>query len=313
MKKNSNPSELPQEEKPNQRQESARRQKPSIPSWIKMQVPGGKKYTQVKKAVNSRNLNTVCLQANCPNIGDCLCLGTVTFMIMGSHCTRNCRYCAVTTGNPEPLNLEEPTLIAEAIKELDLTYAVITSVTRDDLPDGGAQHFANTISEIKRLNPQCKVEVLVPDFKGSQKESLDIIYNAKPDVFNHNIEVVPSLFPKVRAQGNFQLSLKLLSAASKLGMKVKSGMMIGLGETRGEIEETLEALFHSGVKILTIGQYLRSSKENLPVSYYYKESYFEELKEKALKIGFNKVASGAMVRSSWHAAEIAQEDKEDEQ
>jgi lipoic acid synthetase len=223
---------------------------------------------------------------------------------MGKECTRNCKYCAVSHHSPAPLDPDEPQKIAEAVKELNLSYAVITSVTRDDLEEGGASHFAKTVYAIRELSPDCKIELLVPDFKDSQKISFNIIKESNPDVFNHNIEVVPSLFPSVRPQGDYQTSLALLKRAANANCVVKSGLMIGLGETESEIEETLSDLYQHGVRLLTVGQYLRSSKDNLKVSRYYNEEYFNQLKELALEIGFTQANCGPMVRSSYHAAEL---------
>lgn len=278
-----------------------------IPKWIKFTVPSGETYLKVKRAINSRNLNTVCLQAKCPNIGECLCNGTATFMIMGDNCTRNCLYCAVSHDKPQVLNAKEPQLIADAIKELELEYAVITSVTRDDLDDGGASHFAKTINAIKESSPNCGVEVLVPDFKKSMKKSADLIFSANPEVFNHNIEVVKRIFPKVRAGGDFEKSLELLNYASLNKMKVKSGLMVGLGETTTEIFSTLQELKSAGVQIITIGQYLRATKENIKVEHYYTPDDFKEIKKEAEKMGFQKVIAAPMARSSYHAKESSRE------
>jgi len=282
-----------------------------IPNWIRITIPGGEKYVSVKRAINSRKLNTVCLQARCPNIGECLCSGTATFMIMGNNCTRNCRYCAVTCAKPDSLREDEPKLIGEAVKELELKYAVITSVTRDDLPDGGALHFANTIKWIKKLSPNCGVEILVPDFRDSRLESIKIVLDAKPDIFNHNIEVAKKLFPEVRPEGSYTDSLELLKEVSSKGTTLKSGMMVGLGESIDEIYETMQDLKDVGVEILTVGQYLRSSKENLPVVTYYTPSQFDEIKERGLAMGFKEVISAPMVRSSYHAKEASEQIRED--
>jgi len=275
----------------------------SKPSWLKVSIPGGKEYSLIKKSVQGRGLHTVCAEARCPNIGECFSCGTATFMIMGSICSRNCRYCAVEQGIPEELNLEEPVNIAKAIKELKLTYSVITSVTRDDLPDGGADFYVETIRQIRKLNPQCSIEVLIPDFKDHWQSSVDKIIEIKPKVINHNIEVVKNLYNNLRPMGDYDLSLKILQRVSDSQITSKSGLMIGFGESIEDIRETLQNLKSTGVESLTVGQYLKSHKNAYAVAKYYHPDEFKEIEEYALHLGFSKVKSGPLVRSSYHAGD----------
>lgn len=275
-----------------------------LPEYLKRPIIDTDTTRNVRRILKTKCLNTVCENARCPNKNECYTKNTATFLIMGNNCTRNCRYCNISCAKPEPLDLEEPKHVAQAVHDLGLKYAVITSVTRDDLPDGGAEHFANCIYEIRKLTPNTKIEILTPDFKG-QKESLDIIIKSKPDVFNHNIETVKSLFKTVRPQGNYQTSLDVLKYIKENSdILTKSGLMIGLGETWEQIEETLVDLHSVKCDILTIGQYIQPSKEHLPVGKYYTLDEYEKLKELANKIGIKHHQIGPLVRSSYRASEL---------
>lgn len=259
---------------------------------------------KIKKLLRSLNLHTVCEEANCPNIGECFSKKTATFMILGDICTRNCPYCSVSHGKPLPPDPLEPTKVAMAVKKLGLRYVVITSVDRDDLPDGGASQFVKVIQKIKEISPDIKIEVLIPDFKG-KIDSLKLVVEAKPDVINHNIETVKNLYKKVRPGGNYQRSLKVLKEIKELNQNIvtKSGFMVGLGENLQEIEELLIDLKENNVDIVTIGQYLQPSKENMPVIKYYTDEEFSYIENMANKIGFKQVFCGKLVRSSYHAAD----------
>jgi len=276
-----------------------------IPSWIKFKIPGGKNYSHIKGIIKEYNLNTVCLEAHCPNIGECLNKGSATFLILGNICTRNCKYCSVETGIPNGYDLDEPIRVAQAIKKLNLKYVVITSVTRDDLDDGGARLFAETILEIRKISPKCKIEILPPDFKKSQDLSLKIIAGAKPDLFNHNIEVVHSLYSQLRPQGDYQSSLNLLQKArGRYGLTTKSGLMIGFGESMDDIKKTLVDVQNVGCEILTVGQYLKSSPNGFDVVKFYTPDEFNKIKKIALNLGFSIVLSAPLVRSSYGADKI---------
>src|SRR5574344_1080712 len=267
-----------------------------LPDFLKRPIIDTDKTKSVRKILKAKCLNTVCENARCPNKNECYTKNTATFLIMGNDCTRNCRYCNISCAKPEPLDLEEPKHIAEAIQALNLKYAVITSVTRDDLPDGGAEHFANCIKEIRKLNEDVKIEILTPDFKGSEA-SLNTIIDAKPDVFNHNIETVRRVFKTARPQGNYDTSLKVLKyIKDNSNIKTKSGLMIGLGETFSDIEETLCDLKSVGVDILTIGQYIQPSKNHLEVEKFYAEDEYEDLKKLAKKCGIIHYQIGPLVR-----------------
>jgi lipoic acid synthetase len=259
---------------------------------------------KIKKLLRKLNLHTVCEEANCPNIGDCFSRKTATFMIMGDVCTRNCPYCNVSHGKPQALDPQEPENVANAVKTLGLKHVVITSVDRDDLPDGGASHFANVIQKVREINPGITIEVLIPDFKGSI-ESLKTVLDANPEVVNHNIETVKELYKIVRPQGNYERSLKILKSIKEISPKTisKSGFMVGLGETKEQIINLMEDLYKNNVEILTIGQYLQPSKNHLPVYRYYSEEEFREFEEIGYKIGFKYVFSGVLVRSSFNAQE----------
>ncbi len=267
-------------------------------------MPGGPNYTKLKGIMRESDLHTVCEEARCPNIGECWERQTATFMILGDTCTRACTYCAVNTGTPSGLDLEEPIRLARTVVNLSLKYVVITSVNRDDLPDGGAFVFAQCIKQIRKNLPSCKIEVLTPDFEGNL-DSLQVVMDAGPDTFNHNIETVRRVFPRVRAKGDFDLSLKILSQAKEFNRTAvtKSGMMVGLGETMDEIVQTMEDLRKVDCELLTIGQYLRPSQKHAPISKWYTPKEFEELRKQGENLGFKNVASGPLVRSSYHAEE----------
>lgn len=280
---------------------------PRLPEYLKRPIIDTEKTKTVRRILKSKCLNTVCEGARCPNKSECYSANTATFLIMGQVCTRNCRYCNISTEKPQPLDLEEPRHVAEAIKELGLKFAVITSVTRDDLPDGGAEHFKNCIEEIRKIC-DAKIEILTPDFRSKTDfskplyNSLDTIISAKPDVFNHNIETVRSLFKTARPQGDYDRSLEVLKYVKEnSAITTKSGLMVGLGETIDEIEETFADLKNAGVDILTVGQYIQPSKQHLPVDKYYTLEEFENLKVLAHKIGFKNFQIGPLVRSSYHA------------
>ena len=285
-----------------------------LPEYLKRPIIDTEKTKTVRRILKTKCLNTVCEGARCPNKSECYSRNTATFLIMGNVCTRNCRYCNIGTARPEPLDLDEPRHVAEAVKELGLKYAVITSVTRDDLDDGGAEHFKNCIEEIRKIT-DAKIEILTPDFKGSKK-ALDLIIQAHPEVFNHNIETTKSLFKTARPQGDYARSIEVLKYIKENSdIIVKSGMMVGLGEGAGvnegvnagvnegvnEIEETLYDLKEAGVDIITIGQYIQPSKSHLPVAKYYTLEEFEELKKLAERIGFKNYQINPLVRSSYNA------------
>ena len=271
------------------------------PAWIRAKAPQGPVYERLTRLMRGLELHTVCEEAHCPNLGECWSRGTATFMILGDVCTRACGFCAVRTGLPgRPPDPGEPRRVAEAVARMGLRHAVITSVNRDDQPDGGATIFAATIREIRARVPGCAVEVLIPDFKG-RWDALQAVADARPDVLNHNVETVPRLYRTARAGASFPRSLELLRRSKGAGLLTKSGVMVGLGEERIEIEETIQAIRSSGTDVLTVGQYLRPSVEHLPVRRYYSPSEFDELRAFALALGFAHVESGPLVRSSYHA------------
>lgn len=275
-----------------------------LPEYLKRPIIDTEKTRTVRRILKTNCLNTVCENARCPNKNECYTKNTATFLIMGNVCTRNCRYCNIGCAKPDPLDMDEPMHVAQAVKELGLKYSVITSVTRDDLPDGGAEHFAKCIDKIRKLVPDVKIEILTPDFKG-EHSALDRIISAHPDVFNHNIETVKELFKTARPQAIYNRSLDVLKYIKENSdIITKSGMMIGLGETFEQIEETLTDLKKAGCDILTIGQYIQPSKEHLPVAEYYKPEDYETLKTLAQKIGFKHYQIGPLVRSSYRAAEL---------
>jgi len=279
--------------------------KPKIekPSWIKMQLPVAEEYKKLKQLIQKNNLNSVCEEASCPNIGECFSHGIATFMILGDICTRRCPFCDVAHGRPESVNENEPKHLAEAISKLGLKYVVITSVDRDDLRDGGAQHFADCIKMIREQNPSIKIEILVPDFRGRMNKAIDILITQPPDVFNHNLETIPRLYKKVRPGSDYQHSLNLLKDFKDKFPEIptKSGLMLGLGESYEEIIEVLEGLKKHQVDMVTMGQYLQPTIHHLPVERYLNPDEFESLRLDALKMGFQSVASAPMVRSSYHA------------
>jgi lipoic acid synthetase len=274
------------------------------PEWLKAKVPGGETYREIKETMRGLSLHTVCEEARCPNIGECWNNRTATFMILGNVCTRSCGFCAVLTGKPQALDLGEPDRVADAAKRMGLEHAVITSVNRDELADGGASIFAATIRAIRREVPGCAVEVLTPDFKGD-REAIGTVIEARPDTFNHNIETVPRLYPAVRPQAKYRRSLEVLRYAKKLNPDglTKSGFMVGLGEVREEVLGTMRDLREHEVDILTIGQYLRPTEDHLPMTRYYSPKEFAELRKEGFAMGFRHVESGPLVRSSYHAHE----------
>ncbi len=274
------------------------------PEWLKVRAPGSENYHRLKGLMRSLGLHTVCEEANCPNIGECWHHGTATFMILGDTCTRSCGYCNVTHGAPKPPDVEEPVKVGSAIATLALDYVVITSVDRDDLPDCGASHFARTIAETRARIPSCRLEVLIPDFKGDES-ALRVVLDARPDVLNHNIETVPRLYRTARPGGRYDRALQLLDRSRSYAPAIptKSGLMVGLGEDWDEVVATLRDLRSAGCQIVTIGQYLRPSLANLPMARYYAPTEFAELKRLALEMGFGHCESGPLVRSSYHAHE----------
>jgi lipoic acid synthetase len=295
------------------------------PAWLKKPLPQGGDYQRVKQLLSTARLTTVCQEANCPNMFECFAKNTATFMILGSECTRHCRFCNITANATLPVDPDEPQRVARAAQKLGLKYVVVTSVTRDDLPDGGAAHFAAVINALKacppepgsdqipeKTNPEkikkvqpIKIEVLIPDFKGNIKD-LKTVVSANPDVVNHNIETVASCYETVRPEAKYQRSLTLLQNVKTLNssMPVKSGIMVGLGETMAELAQTMEDLFAHGCDILTIGQYLQPTRMHLEIKRYYSPEEFKELEQTARKIGFSRVAAGPFVRSSYNAQDL---------
>lgn len=281
-----------------------------LPNWFKQRVPRVDEMADVSYVLSDLKLNTVCQSALCPNMCQCFAKKTATFMIMGDICTRNCTFCAVTKGKPSPLADDEPDRIAAAVKRLGLEYVVITSVTRDDLDDGGASHFARTIETVRSVCPGTKVEVLIPDFQGLET-AVETVINAKPAVINHNIETVPRLYSQVRPLAGYRRSLDLLSSIKRIdpGMVTKSGLMLGLGETREEVLKTMRELRESGCNLLTLGQYLAPSSQHHPVINYVTPEEFSDYIQPALEMGFSGIASAPLVRSSYKAAELYQQGK----
>lgn len=271
-----------------------------LPPWFKIRLSTGENAAKVQNLVSRNNLHTVCRSAACPNRLECWNAGTATFMILGDVCTRRCGFCNVGKGTPSGTDAGEPDRVAAAVKSLGLTYAVVTSVTRDDLPDGGASLFAQTIRAIRKEAPDCRVEVLIPDFQGSEASLMSVLGEG-PHVLNHNLETVPSLYSRVRPRADYGRSIELLTRAAKHGAIVKSGIMLGLGESADELMLVLRELRAAGCSILTLGQYLRPRASNLPVEKYYHPDEFLQLREQALALGFRTVASGPLVRSSYHA------------
>ena len=276
---------------------------PSKPDWIRVKIPASSKISHIKNKLRQHKLASVCEEASCPNLGECFSNGTATFMIMGDICTRRCPFCDVAHGKPRPLDENEPRELAEAIREMGLSYVVITSVDRDDLKDSGAQHFANCIIETRKHNPDIKVEILVPDFRGRIDIALSILEPIPPDVFNHNLETVRRLYKKARPGADYQYSLDLLKAYKSIRPDVvtKSGLMLGLGEEIDEVKQVLQDLKAHDVDMITLGQYLQPSKDHLKVERFVHPSEFDMLSAYAEGLGFSQVASGPLVRSSYHA------------
>ncbi|TAL12302.1 MAG: lipoyl synthase [Nitrospirae bacterium] len=278
--------------------------RPRLPAWFKVRVHEGPGYREIRRLTTELNLHTICEEARCPNVWECWNSRTATFLILGDICTRRCRYCAVTTGRPHPPDDAEPERVASAVKALGLRHAVLTSVNRDELPDGGARMFAETIRAVRRELPACTIEVLIPDFLG-EESALQTVLAARPDILNHNIETVPRLFPSVRPQGRYERSVELLRGASSRGALTKSGLMVGLGESMEEVVAVLRDLRAAGCSIASVGQYLQPTRAHWPVQRFYKPEEFQQLKEEGLSLGFRHVESGPLVRSSYHAAQQA--------
>jgi lipoic acid synthetase len=272
------------------------------PDWIKVRAPSGETYEMVRTLMRSKQLHTVCEEAMCPNMGECWGSGTATFLMMGDTCTRSCRFCDIKTGRPSPLDWQEPNRIAQSVQAMNLRHVVITSVNRDERPDGGAPIFAMVIRRIRQLQPGCSIEVLIPDFKG-KRDALKIVMDAQPEILNHNVETVPRMFRTVQPQDHYEWAEATLRNAKELDPLVltKSGIMVGLGETFDEVVEVLHDLASWGVDILTIGQYLQPSKKHMPIDRYYTLEEFAELKRIGLELGFKWIESAPLVRSSYHA------------
>jgi lipoic acid synthetase len=272
------------------------------PDWLKVKIGSGKNYSKMKSLLRTAKLHTICEEAKCPNIAECFNSGTAVFLILGDTCTRNCRYCNVRNGKPQDINLDEPIEVAESVKKLGLKYVIITSVTRDDLNDGGANVFFATVNKVKKLNKECKVEVLIPDFKGDI-DALKKVIDSRPNVINHNIEVVEDLFPIIRPEGDYKTSLNVLKNIKEInsGIRSKSGFMVGLGENQDQIIKIMQDLRRVNVDFLTIGQYLQPTKNHAEIKKYYPPEEFNEFKQTALSMGFKHVESGPLVRSSYHA------------
>ncbi len=270
------------------------------PDWLKIQLPKGENYKAIQQIVEQHGLHTICTSGKCPNMGECWSLGTATFMIAGDICTRSCKFCNTKTGKPLPLDVNEPIKIARSIKLMNLKHAVVTSVDRDDLDDLGATHWAQTIESIKKINPDTTIEVLIPDFQG-KKLLIDKVIQQKPEIISHNLETVRRLTPLVRSAAKYDVSLSVLNHIATNGVRAKSGIMLGLGETRDEIIETMDNLVENSTYILTLGQYLQPTLQHLPVERYVHPDEFDELKEIGLSRGLKIVESGPLVRSSYHA------------
>lgn len=276
-----------------------------LPEWLKREIIDPEKTKSVRRILRENKLNTVCESARCPNKSECYKKNTATFMILGKNCTRSCRFCSVNSLSPEEINPQEPKMVASAVQKLGIQYAVITSVTRDDLPDGGAEHFARTIMEIRKLNTEIKIEILTPDFEG-KKEAIDIVTAAKPDVINHNIETVKRLYPKVRPQALYERSLEFIRYVKSAAPDIftKSGFMLGLGEKEDEVFQLIEDLKYCGCDIVTVGQYIQPSKKHLPVEKYYTPKEFESLKQQAISLGIKYPVFSPLARSSYKASEV---------
>lgn len=279
-------------------------QPPRKPDWLKVRFPAGPNYARIDRLHREQGLHSVCRSAACPNQGECWEQGTATFMILGNHCTRDCRFCNVAHATPLAVDPQEVGKVARAISELGLRHAVVTSVTRDDLADGGAGHFAAVTRAIRECSPQCRVELLIPDLQGNHA-ALKIILAARPDVLGHNLETVPRLYPVARQGADYRRSLELLAAATEIapGIPTKSGLMLGMGETTAELLAVMQDLRQAGCAMLTLGQYLQPTREHLPVHRYCEPCEFSELRQAGLRLGFSHVEAGPLVRSSYHAAE----------
>ena len=270
------------------------------PEWLKINIGANERYTETKRIVESHCLHTICSSGRCPNMGECWGRGTATFMIGGGICTRSCKFCNTPTGRPLPLDPKEPAHVAESVRLMKLSHAVITSVDRDDLPDLGASHWASTIQEVRRMNPDTTIEVLIPDFQG-RAELIAQVIEASPDIIAHNMETIRRISPLVRSAARYDTSLKVLQQIAESGIKTKSGIMVGLGETPAEVEELMDDLLQAGCQIMTIGQYLQPSHRHYPVAEYVTPEQFRRYKEIGLQKGFEQVESGPLVRSSYHA------------
>lgn len=270
------------------------------PEWLKISIGANERYTETKRIVESHCLHTICSSGRCPNMGECWGRGTATFMIGGNICTRSCKFCNTQTGRPLPLDPQEPTHVAESVRLMKLSHAVVTSVDRDDLPDLGAAHWAQTIREIRRLNPETTIEVLIPDFQ-RRKELVEQVIEARPDIISHNMETVRRISPLVRSAARYDTSLEVIRQIAASGITAKSGIMVGLGETPAEVEELMDDLRAAGCQIMTIGQYLQPSHRHYPVAEYVTPEQFKRYEETGLAKGFTQVESGPLVRSSYHA------------
>ena len=270
------------------------------PDWLKVKAPVGQTYTNLRNMIHSKSLHTVCEEARCPNIGECWGSGTATFMILGDICIRNCRFCAITTGKPKAPDPHEPQNVAESIKSMGVRHAVITSVNRDELPDQGSEHWAKTIIEVRKVNPKVSIEVLIPDFMGDM-DCLKRVIDAKPDILNHNIETVPRLYKTIRPKAIYERSLLVLYESKKMGMRTKSGLMVGIGERKEEVFDVLKDLKTNNVDIVTIGQYLQPTPKHAPVDRFVHPDEFAEYKTIGMAMGFKHIESGPLVRSSYHA------------
>jgi len=280
--------------------DSGKKNSRRLPTWMKMHMPKGESYSKVKNTVNKHNLHTICTSGNCPNIGDCWNRGTATFMILGEICTRACKFCGVKTGKPLPVDWDEPNRIAQSVKLMNVKHCVITSVDRDDLEDGGAAFWAETIKKIKQINPETTIEALIPDFDGNEKDIATVI-GAAPEVISHNLETVERLTSQIRSRAKYQRSLQVVKQIADSGLTAKSGIMLGLGENGDEILKTMDDLLDVGCKVMTIGQYLAPTKDHMEVKQYVTPEKFEEYKEIGLKKGFDFVESSPLVRSSYKA------------
>lgn len=283
-----------------EKKENSKRKFRKKPDWLRVKLPTGKEYKKVRDIVSEHDLHTICESGSCPNMGECWGAGTATFMILGNICTRSCGFCAVKTGKPMPVDVAEPTRVAESVKLMDVKHCVLTSVDRDDLDDGGAEVWAATVRKIREISPQTTLETLIPDFKG-EWENLDYIIEVAPEIVSHNLETVRRLTKKVRIQAKYDRSLEVLRRLKDAGMKTKSGIMAGLGETEEEVVETMEDLRNVGCDVMTIGQYLQPTPKHLPVAEFVRPEVFKKYEKIGLEMGFRFVESGPLVRSSYHA------------